>query len=403
MITRLRLERFKNFRDAEFALGGFSVVAGTNAAGKSNLRDAFRFLHAVGRGYALDEIFGVKYGEGAERLWNGIRGGVREAALQGEATFRVEVQCDVVTSAGSWKPESIFSIEVDVASTPPRVVDEWLAPFGQEKRLRAFTDIHAASPEHLTCHLGSERLTLSARQPALSQVAAKMPEAAVVCQCVRSMRFFDFDPEALREPSPPGLRRLGDRGQNLASVVQVICRDAREKRRLLSWLGELTPCDIVDFDFAEFAGKVAMTMVESGGRRTPLECASDGTLRFLGLLVALLGPDPARFNFIEELENGVHPARLHLLVQLCEQVAQSGTQIVATTHSPRLLGYLGEPSRAAANIVFRSAGQPDAHVRPLLKMPDIERVLEQEDLSRLFESGWFEDTDAFAGELESVS
>jgi len=87
MFTSLRLERFKNFKDAELKLGPFTVLIGANASGKSNIRDAFRFLHGVARGYSLAEIIGEKHGEGGERIWNGIRGGTREITLSGERSF----------------------------------------------------------------------------------------------------------------------------------------------------------------------------------------------------------------------------------------------------------------------------------------------------------------------------
>jgi AAA15 family ATPase/GTPase len=61
MFTSLRLERFKDFRDAELKLGPFTVLIGANASGKSNVRDAFRFLHDIGRGYSLADIIGEKY------------------------------------------------------------------------------------------------------------------------------------------------------------------------------------------------------------------------------------------------------------------------------------------------------------------------------------------------------
>ena len=42
MITELRLRDFKNFKDATLKLGPFTVLVGTNASGKSDIRDAFR-------------------------------------------------------------------------------------------------------------------------------------------------------------------------------------------------------------------------------------------------------------------------------------------------------------------------------------------------------------------------
>jgi AAA15 family ATPase/GTPase len=94
MITKLRLENFKNFQSAELALGPLTLLVGTNASGKSNLRDAFRFLHGVGRGYTIEEIIGSKF-EGGEPLWGGMRGGVREVAFQGMPTFVLELSYTV--------------------------------------------------------------------------------------------------------------------------------------------------------------------------------------------------------------------------------------------------------------------------------------------------------------------
>ena len=53
MITSLRLFDFKNFDDETLRVGPFTVIVGANASGKSNIRDAFRFLHGIGCGYTL--------------------------------------------------------------------------------------------------------------------------------------------------------------------------------------------------------------------------------------------------------------------------------------------------------------------------------------------------------------
>ena len=60
MIKKLCLTNFKNFKHAELELARFSVLVGTNASGKSNLRDAFRFIDGVSRGYTSAEIIGAK-------------------------------------------------------------------------------------------------------------------------------------------------------------------------------------------------------------------------------------------------------------------------------------------------------------------------------------------------------
>ena len=81
MITSLRLIDFKNFADETLHLGPFTVLVGANASGKSNIRDAFRFLHGIGRGYTLAEILGGKFGAGGQVEWEPIRGGPFETII----------------------------------------------------------------------------------------------------------------------------------------------------------------------------------------------------------------------------------------------------------------------------------------------------------------------------------
>src|SRR5262249_37338072 len=104
MFTSLRLERFKSFKDAELKLGPFTVLIGANASGKSNIRDAFRFLHGIGRGYSLAEIIGEKYGEGGERVWTGSGGGIPEIAFSRASSFALEAEKLLLLPSGGLPP-----------------------------------------------------------------------------------------------------------------------------------------------------------------------------------------------------------------------------------------------------------------------------------------------------------
>ena len=80
MITSIRLKNFKNLADETLRVGPSTILVGANASGKSNIRDAFRFLHGIGRGYTLAEIFGGK----REAGWKPIRGAMNEIARFGQ-------------------------------------------------------------------------------------------------------------------------------------------------------------------------------------------------------------------------------------------------------------------------------------------------------------------------------
>ncbi len=120
MIHSLRLSNFKNFKDATLKLNGLTLLVGANAAGKSNVRDAFRFLYAMGQGYTLAEILGEKYVEGGALQWKGIRGGMAETARHGEKTFALESQL------GLKSQRFLHRIEVAHSKHGPRVVKESL-------------------------------------------------------------------------------------------------------------------------------------------------------------------------------------------------------------------------------------------------------------------------------------
>ena len=91
MITSLRLVNFKNFADETLRLGPFTLIVGANASGKSNIRDAFRFLHGIGRGYTLPEIIGGRRDAG----WSQIRGAANEVMRFGQQYFSIELRFEL--------------------------------------------------------------------------------------------------------------------------------------------------------------------------------------------------------------------------------------------------------------------------------------------------------------------
>src|SRR6185312_8624079 len=136
--------------------------------------------------------------------------------------------------------------------------------------------------------------------------------------------------------------------------------------------------------------------VEKNGQRTTLASASDGTLRFLAFLAALLGPHRSSFYFFEELENGIHPTRLSLLLDLIEnQVKSKGIQVLATTHSPQLLGHLSQSSLEHASLIYRLEDQPDARIIRILDIRDARGVIKKHGVADLAAEGWFDRTTFF--------
>ena len=424
-IASVRLENFKNFADETLRLGPFTVIVGANASGKSNIRDAFRFLHGVGRGYTLADIVGGRYGAGGHVEWEPIRGGANEIIRFGRKDFHIVTRLEKPPG-----PPMRHELQVGVS-------DRDHGGFRVEKEEL----VHANLEQTYTSHPGSDdpvnrqgdysrlllriaksgaqrklgnRVSVNSDRPALTQIhgekrvaRAFKEEAQSVIDSFSSMRFLDLTPERMRQPSFPGQTVLDDSGGNLPTVLQGICADEKRRKTLVEWTRELTPMDVADFEFPvdPTTGRVGLAIRETDNRKVSAYGASDGTLRFLAMLAALLGPDPARLYFFEEIDNGLHPSRLHLLLDLIEtQTEKSGVQVVTTTHSPELLTMMNDRTFENSSIVYRLPDSADSIIRPLREISRAATLRKSRGgLGRLLANGWMENILAFSNYKEEDS
>ena len=122
-------------------------------------------------------------------------------------------------------------------------------------------------------------------------------------------------------------------------MLNRIRRESKTKQRLLEMLNELYP-NIDDFDVSVEGGTVQVFFQE-GNFTIPATRLSDGTLRYLCLLVILLQPSPPPLVCIEEPELGLHPDVLPGLADLLREASQR-MQLVVTTHSDVLVDALSD-------------------------------------------------------------
>ena len=424
MLKKLCMTRFKSFESAEILFEPFTLLIGRNGTGKSNIQDALRFLNGIARGYNLAETFDQKVTRAGVTEWSGIRGGVSKITFLPTAkllpTFVLEAEVEIEIPNGLYNDSAIYKIEVNPRfGAPPIIVYESLY-VGTDK---VFETRSTDNPSIISVEFptgGAFRRghveQVIATQPILTQAIeiasfagrtdhnatqAKSRIMSVVA-IFEAMRFLDVSPDAMRQPSTPGQTTLSDRGDNLSSVLQSLCTNQDRKETLVAWLRELTPMDIVDFAFPlDTRGQVLVTLIEKDGQEIPAYSASDGTLRFLAMIATLLHVETQGLYFFEELDNGLHPARLYLLIQFIEQIAAQGkTQIVATTHSSQALRFLRQDRLKRVVEIYRLENSPTAYIRRLADIPEAERLMQQTDLDlgTLHESGWFEDAVDFLHE-----
>ena len=412
MLTSLRLVDFKNFGDETLHMGPLTVIVGANASGKSNLRDAFRFLHGIGRGYTLGEIAGGKYGSGGQQEWAPIRGGAGELVRFGQAAFALRVQAPgidyMIRVARSEEPGGVFRVTGEELKK-----DRWTTTYTSHPG--SGDPVHNQDDDnHLLLRLGKtgtqrkygDRIAVRPDQPALTQihehrrvVKAHKDHAQRTIDLLASMRFLDLEPNRMREAAFPGRTRLGDGGENLPTVLRAICADPQRREALAEWTRELTPMDVRDFDFPvdSTTGRVQLVFQEANARQVSAYAASDGTLRFIAMLAGLIGSESKGLYVFEEIDNGIHPSRMRLLLDLIEgQTAKERIQVVTTTHSPDLLSIVGDKTFGNTSVVCRREQTDDAVIRRVNELPNAGKIRRTQGLGRLHASGWMEDAIAFS-------
>jgi len=155
--------------------------------------------------------------------------------------------------------------------------------------------------------------------------------------------------------------------------------------------------DVADFKFPrDPGGRIHLQIQEANGKKVSAYSASDGTMRFLGMLAALLNEDDGGLYFFEEIDNGIHPARLHLLLDLIErQTAKGKIQVVATTHSPDVLNLINDTTFESAVVVYRDEDSADAVIRRVAELPNARELRKSQGLGRLHAGGWMENILSF--------
>ena len=325
-ITKIIIKRFRSFPTATLDFDNPLFIVGRNGSGKSNLSDAFSFVSEA-MASPLQAVFDRRGGIGAVRNRssgqqsfppnlglafefgpiNGIEGGrfaFEVKALPNYGYRIVQEQCLVRTKDGtrSWFDRT----------------DKW-------------------------------KINIEGLTPALEPSALAMPlvggdeRFAPIFRVLGAMRAYSIQPAKLREMQDPdsGVALKPD-GSNAASVLQELLRGEgasatnAEINRILESIVPATNA----VSPKKHGNKLSMSFSQEWGVRKKLTFdafnMSDGTLRSLGLIMAVFQKPSPSVLVIEEPEATIHPGALGAVLDLIRKAAKT-MQVVVTTHSPELL------------------------------------------------------------------
>lgn len=175
--------------------------------------------------------------------------------------------------------------------------------------------------------------------------------------------------------------RLLEDGSNLGLVLRRVSTDATTRSTLLENLRAAFD-GIRDFEVEVIRGSVHVALVDASGFKVWAGRLSDGTLRWLSLLLVLLDPSPPGVVCIEEPELGLHPDLLPTLARVLK-AASLRTQLIVTTHSEVLVDALSETPEDVL-VCDRRAGSSQIS---RLDRTDLKEWLEQYRLGQLWSKG----------------
>ncbi|MDQ7805717.1 AAA family ATPase [Amycolatopsis sp. A133] len=354
MLTTLAVGNYRSLRDLVLPLSGLTVVTGPNGSGKSSLYRALRLLADASRNGAVAAL--AREGGLPSTLWAGpetVGRAVREGRSPVQGTVRTKA---VGLRLGFAGDEFGYALDLGLPvpgrktmfNLDPEFKREavWSGPVLRPSALLADRAGPSVRTRVSSGAWGEDRFKIRLTDSMLSEFAdpRACPELLVLRERIRSWRFYDHfrtDAAAPARQSRIGTRTpvLSHDGADLAAALQTIIE--------VGHASELAA--VVDAAFPgstlEVATQDSLLSVRfhQHGLLRPLSAAelSDGTLRFLLWVAALLTPRPPELLVLNEPETSLHPDLLPALAALIATAAKE-TQLVVVSHAQPLIRALAE-------------------------------------------------------------
>jgi len=352
-LASFRLQNFKAVRDsATVPFGPLTVFIGNNGSGKSSLVEGLEtFRHIVVDG--LDAA--MRRWRGFDHVWNqGVKHDLRQSGDHRPAhshpiTFRADLRIE------GFRVLARQEINLGEGGNQLFIQQEQVIRRGRRGRERITRNAD-----------GKQTLIVGASGKPIS-VAPQLEDGRsllhdIVGGCLERWQFLNLVSDAMGQPVPQqraaGQVRLARNGANIAEYLNEIRKLDLEAfngiieslRYVLPFVADLQPTLTSEVE------RACYLKLKEEDFEVPGWLLSTGTLRIVALLACLRHPQPPPLLVVEEVENGLDPHTLHLLVEEIRAALETGkTQVILTTHSPYLLDLL---DLSHVVVVERVEGEP---------------------------------------------
>jgi predicted ATPase len=368
MITTIAISGYRSLRDVRIGLGPLNVVTGANGSGKSSLYRALRLLADVAQGRIVQSL--ATEGGLPSTLWAGpesfgravkrgdhpVQGTVRKGPVSlklgfGGTDYGYAIDLGLpIPSASQFSRDPVIKTESQWTGEKLGRANVFAARNGPSVRIRddggewrqVLTDL--ASFDSMMTHCSDPR---------------DAPELLLLRERMRDWRFYDQlrtdrDAPARRPQIGTYTPVLGNEGADVAAALQTI-REIGDTAALDRAIADAFPGSSVDVINTDGYFEVEM---HQHGLLRPLKAAelSDGTLRYLLLVAALLSPRPPALMILNEPETSLHPDLLPPLARLIA-TASERSQVVVVSHAGGLVSELQSAKGARRIVLEKQLGE----------------------------------------------
>ncbi|MEO3428994.1 AAA family ATPase [Pelagibius sp. CAU 1746] len=348
MILTLAVAGYRSLRDLVLPLDRLNVVTGANGSGKSSFYRALRLLGEAAQGRIVQSL--AVEGGLESTLWAGPESFSR-AVKAGEAPVQGTVRRERVSLKLGFASED-YGYAIDLGLPQPssslfghdpeiKAEAVWIGEMLKRSNLIAS---RGGAGVHILDEQGKRATVITDLAPFDSMMTHAAdprgaPELLALRERMRGWRFYDHfrsDTEAPARRPQVGTRTpvLAADGADLAAALQTI-REIGNPAALNQAIEDAFPGSSLEISVADGLFEVAM---RQHGLLRPLRVSelSDGTLRYLLLVAALLTPRPPSLMVLNEPETSLHPDLLAPLARLIAAAAER-SQVIVVTHAEALV------------------------------------------------------------------
>ena len=382
MLTTLAVAHYRSINTLVIPLARLNLITGPNGSGKSNLYRALRLLAETAQGGVINAL--AREGGLKSTFWAGpesisrrmlkgevdVQGGPRKEVIRLRLGFATEAFSYAI-SLGLPAPSSAptaFGLDPEIKREciwagslyrPASLLVDRAGPLIRTREGRSWDVVAQHTPpfDSLFDQIGNLRAS---------------PEVLQLRESIRGWRFYDHfrsDADAPARKAQLGTRTpvLHHDGRDLAAALQTI-REIGEADRLDAAISDAFPGARVAVN-AQGGGLFALEFFQHGLLR-PLSAAelSDGTLRYLLLIAALLTPRPPTMMVLNEPETSLHPDLLPALARLITNASQR-CQVWVVSHASRLIAALEKDHDCNCIVLEKHLGQTAVAGQGMLDQP----------------------------------